>query len=136
MIKKTIKKEITWGERPLSFEIGKVADQANMAVIGRYGDTMVLVTVVTAEKKEDMDYFPLSVEFEERLYASGAISTSRFIKREGRPSEQAVLSGRLIDRSIRPLFSKGFDDVVQVVITVLSYDLENSPEIIGLITSS
>lgn len=134
--KKILKRSITWGDKELSFEIGKVAHQANVSVLGRYGDTMVLVTVVTAEKKEDQDYFPLSVEFEERLYASGAISTSRFIKREGRPSEEAVLSGRLIDRSLRPLFTKGFEDVVQIIVTVLSYDQENNPDIVGLLTAS
>lgn len=135
-MKNKIKKSVTWGDRELSFEIGKLADQADVSVVGRYGDTMVLVTVVSAEKKEDVDYFPLSVEFEERHYAAGSISTSRFIKREGRPSEHAVLSGRLIDRSIRPLFTKGFEEVVQVITTVLSYDNENNPDVVGLVTAS
>src|SRR4030042_67985 len=122
---KIVQKEINWGGRNLSLSYGKVARQADSAVLARYGDTMVLVTVVTAPPREDLDFFPLAVDYEERLYAAGLISSSRFIKREGRPSEEAILNGRLIDRSVRPLFPKDYFNEVQVVTTVLSYDQEN-----------
>src|SRR3989344_9040126 len=102
--KKYSKKEITWGGRTLSLETGRLAGQADAAVVGRYGDTMVLVTAVSVPASEDLGYFPLAVDYEERLYAAGIISSSRFMKREGRPSEEAILTGRLIDRSVRPLF--------------------------------
>lgn len=131
-----VKKEIKWGDRTLSLEVGRVAQQANSAVLARYGDTMVLCTVVSNKPKEEYDYFPLTVDYEERLYAAGRISTSRFIKREGRPTEEAVLNGRLIDRSIRPLFPKDYFNEVQVIITVLSYDQENEPDILSLVATS
>jgi polyribonucleotide nucleotidyltransferase len=134
--KKIVQKEINWGGRTLQLQYGKVAGQANSAVIARYGDTMVLSTVVGSEPKEDVDYFPLSVDYEERLYAAGRISTSKFIKREGRPSEGAILNGRLIDRSIRPLFPKDFFNEVQVIDTILSYDQENDPDMISLVGTS
>lgn len=135
-IKKEIKKEISWGGRSLSLDTGKIANQADRAILARYGDTMVLATVVAAPPKEDLGYFPLSVDYEERLYAAGRISGSRFIKREGRPSEDAILNGRLIDRSIRPLFPKDYFDEVQVIITILSYDQENDPDILALVATS
>ncbi|MEX0622152.1 MAG: polyribonucleotide nucleotidyltransferase [Candidatus Woykebacteria bacterium] len=133
---KLIKKEINWGGRTLSFERGRIANQADSGILGRYGDTMVLATVVSAPPREDLDYFPLSVDYEERLYASGRISTSRFIKREGRPTDEAILNGRLIDRSIRPLFPKDYYNEVQVIITILSYDQENDPDIVSLLSTS
>jgi len=133
---KIVQKEINWGGRNLSLSYGKVARQADSAVLARYGDTMVLVTVVTAPPREDIDFFPLAVDYEERLYAAGLISSSRFMKREGRPSEEAILNGRLIDRSIRPLFPKDYFNEVQVIITVLSYDQENDPDIVSLIGAS
>lgn len=135
-IKKEIKKEISWGGRTLSFDTGKIANQADRAILARYGDTMVLATVVGAPPKEDLGYFPLTVDYEERLYAAGRISGSRFIKREGRPSEDAILNGRLIDRSIRPLFPKDYFDEVQVILTILSYDQENDPDIVSLVGAS
>ncbi|MDP2720624.1 MAG: polyribonucleotide nucleotidyltransferase [bacterium] len=134
--KKIIEKEINWGGRTLSLQHGKLARQADSAILARLGDTMVLATVVSAPPREDLDYFPLTVDYEERLYASGRISTSRFIKREGRPTEEAILNGRLIDRSIRPLFPKDYFNEVQVVITVLSYDQENDPDVISLLATS
>ncbi|MCL5411123.1 MAG: polyribonucleotide nucleotidyltransferase [Patescibacteria group bacterium] len=133
---KVTKKQIEWGGRTLSLETGKLAGQANAAVVGRYGDTIVLATVVSSAPKEDFDFFPLTVDYEERLYASGRISGSRFIKREGRPTEEAILTGRLIDRSIRPLFPKDYFNEVQVVVTVLSYDQENDPDILSIISAS
>src|SRR3989344_4815140 len=136
MSKEIIKKEITWGGRNLSLEVGRFAKQADSAVLGRYGDSMVLVTVATAPPKEDIDFFPLTVDYEERLYAAGRISTSRFIKREGRPSEEAILNGRLIDRSIRPLFSKEYQKEVQIIVTVLSYDQNSDPDVLSIITTS
>lgn len=133
---KIIKKELDWEGKRLTLEVGRVARQANSAVLAQLGETTVLATVVMAEPKEETDFFPLSVDYEERLYASGRISTSRFIKREGRPTEEAILSGRLIDRSIRPLFPKDYRSEVQVIITVLSYDKENDPSLLGLIAAS
>jgi polyribonucleotide nucleotidyltransferase len=133
---KFVQKEITWGSRVLSLQYGKLAQQADSAVLARYGDTVVLATVVSAPPREDVDYFPLAVDYEERLYAAGRISGSRFIKREGRPTEDAILTGRLIDRSIRPLFPKDYFNEVQVIITVLSYDQENDPDIAALIATS
>ena len=104
--------------------------------MARYGDTVVLATATSAPPKEDVDFFPLTVDYEERHYAGGRISSSRFIKREGRPSEEAVLTSRLIDRSIRPLFPKDFFNQVHVTITVLSIDQENDPGILGIVATS
>lgn len=124
------------GGRTLSLEIGRFAEQAGAAVLARYGDTMVLSTVTASSKESSLDYFPLSVEYVERLYAGGRIKGSRWVKREGRPSDDAVLAGRVIDRSIRPLFPKGFKRDVQIIITVLSVDGENDPDVLGLIATS
>ncbi|MEA4960818.1 polyribonucleotide nucleotidyltransferase [Lutispora sp.] len=124
------------GGRNLSIEIGRVAQLADGAVVVRYGDTMVLVTACASDKpKEGIDFFPLSVDYEERLYAVGKIPGG-FIKREGKPTEKAVLSSRLIDRPIRPLFPKGYRNDVQVIATVLSVDQDNLPEIAAMIGSS
>jgi len=124
---KKVEKKITLGGRDLVLSIGELAEQANAAVLAQYGETVVLATVVSAPLKADLGYFPLSVEYQERLYAGGKIKGSRWVKRDGRPSDEAVLTGRLIDRSIRPLFPKAYMREVQVVITVLSVDMENSP---------
>lgn len=122
--------------RKLSVTIGKVAEQANGACIVRYGDTVVLVTATASkEPREGIDFFPLSVDFEERLYSVGKIPGG-FIKREGRPSEKAILTSRLIDRPIRPLFPKGYRNDVQVIATVLSTDQDCTPDIIAMIGSS
>ncbi|MBI4434332.1 polyribonucleotide nucleotidyltransferase [Candidatus Uhrbacteria bacterium] len=129
--------EIEWGGRTLAIDIGKFAGQANGACTVRYGDTIVLATVVlSANSREGIDFFPLMVDFEERLYAAGKIKGSRFIKREGRPSDEAILSGRLIDRAIRPFFPDGIRNDVQVVITTLSWDGENDSDILGIIGAS
>jgi polyribonucleotide nucleotidyltransferase len=124
------------GGRTLVIESGKMAKQANGAVLVRYGDTAVLVTATaSAEPREGIDFFPLTVDYEERLYSVGKIPGG-FIKREGRPSEAAILSGRLIDRPIRPLFAEGFRNDVQVVATVLSVDQDNPPEVPAMIGAS
>lgn len=128
--------ETTVGGRKLVIESGKMAKQASGAVLVRYGDTAVLVTATaSAEPRDGIDFFPLTVDYEEKLYSVGKIPGG-FIKREGRPSESAILSGRLIDRPIRPLFAEGFRNDVQVVATVLSVDQDNSPEIPAMIGAS
>src|SRR3989338_8893325 len=102
--RKQFKKE--FHGREVSLEVSRLANQANAAVIGRYGDTSVLVTVVMGDKEKDIDYFPLVVDYEQRFYAAGKILGSRFVRREGRPTETAILNGRVIDRTIRPLFDR------------------------------
>lgn len=126
---KLVSKSIEIGNRTLTLEIGRFAEQANGAVLARYGDTMVLATVVSGPPREDLNYFPLSVEYAEKLYAGGKIKGSRWVKREGRPSDEAQLTARLIDRSIRPLFPEAYKNEVQVMITVLSVDAENDADI-------
>jgi len=124
------------GGRTLTIETGKMAKQAGGSALVRYGDTAVLVAATaSAEPREGIDFFPLTVDYEERLYSVGKIPGG-FIKREGRPSETAVLSGRLIDRPIRPLFADGFRNDVQVVATVLSVDQNNPPDIPAMIGAS
>jgi polyribonucleotide nucleotidyltransferase len=115
----------------LKLETGELAVQATSSVLASMGETVVLVTVVEGGKS-DLDYFPLSVEYGERLYAGGKIKGSRWVKREGRPSDEAILAGRVIDRSIRPLFPKTFKNDVQVIVTVLSVDGENEADIVAL----
>ncbi|HCL47716.1 TPA: polyribonucleotide nucleotidyltransferase, partial [Patescibacteria group bacterium] len=125
------------GEAKLTLETGRLAGLANGSVTLRIGDTVVLATAVIASTpRENIDFFPLMIDYEERFYASGKISGSRFIKREGRPSEDAILSARLIDRPLRPLFPKGFYNDIQVVITVLSADLVHDPDIIAITAAS
>ncbi len=128
---------IEWLGRTLTIKTGKLAKQANAAVTVQYGDAVVLATVVEAkEEREGIDFFPLLVDFEERLYAAGIIKGSRWIKREGRPTDEAVLTGRMIDRSIRPLFwDEGRKDI-QVMITVLSVDQENDHDVVSLVAAS
>lgn len=123
--------------KTLEVETGQLAFRADGAVTVRYGDTVVLATaVVSPEPKPETDFFPLLIDYEERLYASGKISGSRFQKREGRPSDQAILTSRLIDRPLRPLFPKGFRNDVQVMVTVLSVDLTHEPDIVSIIAAS
>lgn len=122
--------------RKLTLEVGKVGFRSTSSVIVKYGETVVLGTVQLGSKPVALDYFPLSIDYEEKWYASGRISCSRFIKREGRPSDDAILIGRLIDRPIRPLFPKGYREEVQVVTTVLSADPEFRPDMIAMIAAS
>ena len=121
--------------RKLKMEIGKYANQANGAVMVRYGDTSVMATATASEEPKDTDFFPLTVNYEERLYAVGKIPGG-FIKREGRPRDKAILASRLIDRPIRPLFHEGFRNEVQVVTTVMSVDQDCSSEIAAMIGAS
>lgn len=126
-----------WGGTPLTIETGRYALQANAALTVRYGDTVMMATVVKSDSiRAGIDYFPLMVDFEEKLYAAGRIKGSRFIKREGRPSDDAILSGRLIDRAIRPLFDDRIRNDVQVIVTALSIDGEHDSAFVGLIAAS
>ena len=124
------------GGKTLTLEAGKYASQANAAVTVRCGDSMILATVcVSPDPRPNIDFLPLTVDYEERLYAAGKIPGS-FFRREGRPGQDAILFGRLIDRPLRPLFPKGFYNDVQIIITVLSVDMENPPEVLGIIGAS
>jgi polyribonucleotide nucleotidyltransferase len=134
--KKVIKKEIEFAGRKLSLEYGEVAGQANGAVLARYGETVILAAVTTSDPKEEITYFPLTVDYIERLYAGGRIKASRFVKREGKPSDDAIIAGRMVDRVLRPLFPKEFKKEVQVVVTLLSVDMENDPALLGLVGAS
>ena len=125
------------GDKDLIVEISDLAEQASGSCLVQYGDTLVLATAVMSEqKREGIDYFPLSVNYEERHYAAGKILGSRYMRREGRPSDEAILASRLIDRAIRPLFPKSLKKDVQVIITCLSWDKENDPDILGLLAAS
>jgi DNA polymerase III epsilon subunit family exonuclease len=127
--------ETQFGGRTLTIETGKLARLAGGSVTVRYGDTMVLGTANRSDPRPGLDFFPLTVDFEERMYAAGKIPGG-FIKRESRPSEAAILAARLTDRPIRPLFPEGYKDDVQVVITVLSTDQENDPDVLGTVAAS
>ena len=128
--------EIEWGGRKLTLETGRMARQADAAVYAQYGETSVLATVVAAKSpKPGIDFFPLTVNYQEKTYAAGKIPGG-FFKREGRPTEKETLTCRLIDRPIRPLFVQGFKNETQVIINVLSHDMENDPDILALIASS
>ena len=132
---KTFKKNLAGKE--IIVETGKMANQANGSVTVQYGDTVVLATAVMSDNiREGINYFPLMVDYEERLYAAGKIKGSRFIKREGRPTDEAILSGRMVDRTIRPLFNNRIRNDIQVVLTILSVDQENDPDICSLIGAS
>ncbi|HQT45861.1 MAG TPA: polyribonucleotide nucleotidyltransferase [Acidocella sp.] len=136
MFDKFFRKEMEWGGKTLILETGKVARQADGAVVASYGDTVVLATVVGAKSpKPGIDFFPLTVNYQEKFFAAGRIPGG-FFKREGRPTEKETLVSRLIDRPIRPLFPHGFKHEVQVIVTVLSHDLENDPDIVALIAAS
>jgi len=130
------RKELNWGGRKLVLESGRVARQADGAVLVTYGETVVLCTAVAARQpKPGIDFFPLTVNYQEKTFAAGKIPGG-FFKREGRPTEKEVLTSRLIDRPIRPLFAAGFRNETQVICTVLSHDLENDPDVVALIGAS
>ena len=128
--------EIEWAGRPLRLETGRIARQADGAVLATYGETSVLATVVVAkEEKPGVDFFPLTVNYQEKTFAAGKIPGGYF-KREGRPTEKETLTSRLIDRPIRPLFAPGFKNETQIIVTVLSHDLENDPDIVAMVATS
>ncbi|HTY56625.1 MAG TPA: polyribonucleotide nucleotidyltransferase [Candidatus Binataceae bacterium] len=130
------KLEIDFHGRPLSIETGRLARQAHGAVLAQYGETVVLATVVSAyESRENIDFLPLTVDYQEKTFAAGKIPGG-FFKREGRPSEKEILTSRLVDRSVRPLFPKGYDKETQVIVSVLSADRENDPDMLSLIAAS
>jgi len=131
------KHTVLYGEKELIIESGKLATQALASATVQYGDTQILATVVKSkEAREGMNFFPLMVDYEERLYAAGKIKGSRFIKREGRPTDDAVLNARMIDRSIRPLFNEESREDIQVILTVLSIDQQNLPDMVALVAAS
>ena len=134
--KKTVRVSTEWLGRELSLEVNRVGFRTTSSVLVRYGDTVVLGSVVVGTKPVVQDFFPLSIDYEEKWYAAGKISGSRFIKREGKPADEAVLVGRLIDRPIRPLFPKGYRQEVQVVCTVLSMDPSFRPDCVAMIAAS
>ncbi|MEL5940713.1 polyribonucleotide nucleotidyltransferase, partial [Tetragenococcus halophilus] len=127
--------ETTWGGRPLQVEVGQLAKQANGAVLVRYGETVVLSAVVASKEAKGTDFFPLTINYEEKMYAVGKIPGG-FIKREGRPSTDATLTARLIDRPIRPMFAEGFRNEVQVTNTVMSVEQDCSPAMAAMLGSS
>src|SRR3984885_15154150 len=131
-----VREEMEWGGRKLTLETGKVARQADSAVVATYGETVVLATVVGAPSpREGIDFFPLTVNYQERYYAAGKIPGGYF-KRERAPTERETLTSRLIDRPIRPLFAEGYRNETQVVVQVLSHDMENDPDIVALVAAS
>src|SRR5690554_6274425 len=135
--KEIIKVETELCGKTLSLEVGRLGFRSSASVLARYGDTVVLGTAMVSERTvQGMDYFPLSIDYEEKMYAAGKISGSRFIKREGRPSDDAVLIGRIIDRPIRPLWPKGYRHEVQGIASVLSMDPAFRPDMIAMIAVS
>lgn len=131
-----IEESISLADKNLTLQVGKLARAADISIFARLGDTCILATVVVGREREDIDYFPLTIDYVEKLYAGGRIKGSRWVKREGKPSDEAVLMARLIDRSVRPLFPKAYKKQVQVIITLLSVDGINSPEIVSAIAVS
>ena len=134
--KKTVRVSTEWLGQELSLEVNRVGFRTTSSVLVRYGDTVILGSVVVGTKPVVQDFFPLSIDYEEKWYAAGKISGSRFIKREGKPADEAVLVGRLIDRPIRPLFPKGYRQEIQVVCTVLSMDPSFRPDCVAMIAAS
>ena len=130
------RKQIEWGGRTLTLETGRLARQADGAVLVGYGETSVLCTAVAQRRpREGVDFLPLTINYQEKAFAAGKIPGG-FFKREGRPSEREVLTSRLIDRPLRPLFAKGYRNETQVICTVLSHDIENLPDVCAMIGAS
>src|SRR5260221_215352 len=130
------REEIDWGGRKLVLETGRIARQAHGAVLATYGDTSVLATVVSdTTPKAGIDFLPLTVNYQEKTFAAGKIPGGYF-KREGRPTEKETLTSRLIDRPIRPLFVDGYRCETQVIATAVSHDMENNPDIVGMVAAS
>lgn len=134
--KKTLSVETDWLGRKLKLEINRVGFRSTASVLASYGDTMILGTIIIGKEPVEQDFFPLSVDYEEKFYAAGKISGSKFIKREGKPADEAILIGRLIDRPIRPLFPKNCRQEIQVVTTVLSMDPDFRPDVIAMLAAS
>src|ERR1700677_3343473 len=131
-----VREEIEWGGRKLVLETGRVARQADGAVLATYGETVVLATAGgDRHPKPGHDFFPLTVNYQEKYFAAGKIPGGYF-KREGRPTERETLISRLIDRPIRPLFAEGYRNETQVIVTVLSHDMENDPDVVALVAAS
>src|SRR4051794_536914 len=130
-----LKKSVTIGDRELSIETGRMAKQADGSIVLRYGDTMLLATIVSAREKKDVDFLPLTVEFKENLYAAGKIPGSYF-KREGRLTEKETLTSRLVDRACRPLFPEGYAYETQIIESVISSDPENEGDIHAITAAS
>lgn len=134
---KTKQYKIDFNNRPLTAEFSDLTEQANGSVIIKYGETIILATAVMSEnQREGLDYFPLTVDYEEKFYAVGKILGGRFMRREGRPSDEAVLNGRMIDRTLRPLFDARIRNEIQIVTTVLSVDEDNDPDVLAILASS
>lgn len=133
---KKIEKTVEISGKTLKLSVGRLAEQADGAVLASYGETVVFATVVSQNLEKELDYFPMTVDYQERLYAGGRIKGSKWVKREGRPTDEEILSGRLIDRSLRPLFPKTYKKDVQLIVTVLSVDLQNDPSILAGIAAS
>jgi polyribonucleotide nucleotidyltransferase len=131
----TYKKVITVGDKTITLEVGKFSEQASAAILATCGETVVHTTIALG-RKVNLGYFPLSVEFAEKLYSSGIIKGSRWVKRDGRPTDDVILKARVIDRSLRPMFPDGITNEVQVINTVFSYDGENDPDMLGLLSSA
>ena len=129
------KKEIKIGDKTIEIEVGHFSQQASAAVMAKCGETIVHTTVALG-RKVNLGYFPLSVEFAEKLYSAGTIKGSRWVKRDGRPLDDVILKARLVDRSLRPLFPEGITNEVQVINTVFSFDGENDPDMLGLLASA
>src|SRR3990172_11598254 len=132
---KTFKKKLKIGDKDVTVEIGRFSEQVSAAVLVTCGETTVHTTVALG-RKVDIGYFPLGVEFAEKLYSAGIIKGSRWVKRDGRPSDDVILKARVIDRTLRPLFPDGITNEVQIVNTVFSYDEENDPDMLGLLASA
>src|SRR3989344_38519 len=135
-MKEIIYKEIEFAGRKLSLETGRLASMSNMAVKASFGDTVVLVTVVAGGYNPDLDFFPLTANYQEKFYASGIIKSSRFVKREGRATDEAIIAGRVIDHAIRPLFPTDFMDEIQIISTVLSLESDNDPEFLSMVATA
>jgi polyribonucleotide nucleotidyltransferase len=133
---KKVEKSIELGGKKLTLSVGRVAEQASGAVLAQYGETVVLATVVAKNLDRELDYFPMTVDYQERYYAGGRIKGSKWVKREGRPTDEEILSGRLIDRSLRPLFPKAYKKDVQIIAMVMSVDFENDPRILAGVAAS
>src|SRR5476651_2290371 len=134
--KKIIKVETEFCGQTLSLEVNRVGFRTSASVLVSYGETVILGTAMVGKPLQGFDYFPLSIDYEEKFYAAGKMSGSRFIKREGRPSDDAILIGRLIDRPIRPLWPKGYRNEVQGVATVLSMDPSFRPDMVAMVAIS